>query len=276
MTIAAASGGFATEAFAGSLLPAAGAIVLVLLATYLASRIAGKHSVIDTAWGLLYCATALVAFLSSAGDGAAGRRWLLLVMALVWGLRLAGHIGRRSIGKAEDPRYAELLRDRGRLQAIALVYGLQGLLAYLVSMPILVGSFERRGLTPLAWIGVLLWAIGLLFEAVGDWQLERYKARKAAGQDVRSVMDQGLWRYTRHPNYFGDACVWIGIFCVSADRWPGLLTVFSPVIMVYLLAFGSGKRVLERSMAKRPGYREYMAATSGFLPLPPKRASQPH
>ncbi|MDQ1721331.1 MAG: hypothetical protein QOI26_1065, partial [Pseudonocardiales bacterium] len=124
----------------------------------------------------------------------------------------------------------------------------------------------------LAAVGMLSWIVGVLFEGVGDWQLERYRRAKASGVDIGPVMDRGLWRYTRHPNYFGDACVWLGIFCVSAERWPGVLTVFSPVIMVYLLAFGSGKRVLERSMASRPGYREYMARTSGFLPRPPRRA----
>ncbi|MGI8665579.1 MAG: DUF1295 domain-containing protein, partial [Jatrophihabitans sp.] len=145
-----ATDAFATDAFADVLLPAAGAILLVLVLTYLVSRIAGKHSVIDTAWGLLYCAAALVAFVASAGHGDPARRWLLLVLTLLWGLRLAVHIGRRSIGKGEDPRYEQMLRNRGQLQTIALVYGLQGLLAYLVAMPILVGSFERGGLTVLA------------------------------------------------------------------------------------------------------------------------------
>ncbi len=262
--------GFAGSAFAATVPLAAAAIALVLLFTYLASRIAGKHSVIDTAWGLLFCAAAAVAFLRSAGHGDAGRRWLLLAMTLLWGLRLAVHIGRRSIGKGEDPRYAQLLRDRGRLQTIALVYGLQGMLALLVSAPILVGSFEAAGLTPLAAVGVLFWVVGVLFEGVGDWQLERYKRAKAGGTQVPPVMDRGLWRYTRHPNYFGDACVWLGIFWVSAEHWPGILTVFAPAIMVYLLAFGSGKRVLERSMADRPGYREYRERTSGFVPWPPR------
>jgi len=193
-------------------------------------------------------------------------------MTLLWGLRLAVHIGRRSIGKGEDPRYEAMLRDRGQLETIALVYGLQGILAFLISMPILVGSFERDGLTPLAVVGVLLWAVGVLFEGIGDWQLERYKKDKASGRKVPKVMDRGLWHYTRHPNYFGDACVWLGISCVCAERWPGVLTLFSPMIMVYLLAFGSGKRVLERSMAGREGYRDYMARTSGFVPLPPKRS----
>jgi len=267
----AAATGFAGDRFAASLLPVAGALLLVLLLTYLASRIAHKHSVIDTAWGLLYCAAALVAFALSAGHGDPVRRWLLLAMTLLWGLRLAWHIGRRSVGKGEDPRYEELLRDRGQLQTIALVYGLQGLLGYLISAPILVGCFEHGRPGPLAALGVLLWLVGLLFEAVGDRQLERYKAAKAAGEQVGPVMDRGLWRYTRHPNYFGDACVWLGIFCVSAEHWPGVLTVYSPIVMGYLLAFGSGKRVLERSMARRPGYRDYMARTSGFLPLPPRR-----
>lgn len=271
LAASATASGFAGDRFAGSLLPAAAAILAVLVLTYLASRIAGRHSVIDTAWGLLYCAAAIVGFLAGSGHGDTGRRWLLLAMTLLWGLRLAVHIGRRSIGKGEDPRYEQLLRDRGPLHTIGLVYGLQGVLAYLIAMPILVGCFEPGSLGVLALIGVLLWIVGLLFETVGDWQLERYKADKAAGKDVGQVLDRGLWRFTRHPNYFGDACVWVGIFAVSAEHWPGLLTVFSPVIMVYLLAFGSGKRVLERSMAQRPAYRDYMARTSGFLPLPPRR-----
>lgn len=263
---------FSGDAFAATLVVAALAILLVLAGTYLVSRLANKHSVIDTAWGLLFCAAAVVAFVRSADSGNTGRRWLLLAMTLVWGLRLAVHIGRRSIGKGEDPRYEAMLRDRGQLETIALVYGLQGFLAFLVSTPILLGSFERGGLTPVAAVGVLLWVIGLLFEGIGDWQLERYKKDKASGRDVPKVMDRGLWRYTRHPNYFGDACVWLGIFCVCAERWPGMLTVFSPMIMVYLLAFGSGKRVLERSMSGREGYRDYIARTSGFLPLPPRRS----
>jgi steroid 5-alpha reductase family enzyme len=263
---------FSGDAFAATLVVAALAIVVVLAATYAASRLANKHSVIDTAWGLLFCAAAVVAFVRSAGHGDTGRRWLLLAMTLLWGLRLAVHIGRRSIGKGEDPRYEAMLRDRGQLETIALVYGLQGILAFLISMPILVGSFERDGLTPLAVVGVLLWAVGVLFEGIGDWQLERYRKDRASGREVPKVMDRGLWHYTRHPNYFGDACVWLGISCVCAERWPGVLTLFSPIIMVYLLAFGSGKRVLERSMAGREGYRDYMARTSGFVPLPPKRS----
>ncbi|UQX89570.1 DUF1295 domain-containing protein [Jatrophihabitans telluris] len=248
------------------------AILAVLLTTYVASRIAGKHSVIDTAWGLLFVAAAVAAFVCSTGHGDLARRWLLLSMTVLWGGRLAVHIGRRSIGKGEDPRYEEMLADRGALETVLLVYGLQGLLAFLISMPVVVGMFLRAGLTPLAFVGVGLWVLGVLFEGIGDAQLEKFKKAKAAGSLPKdAVLDTGLWRYTRHPNYFGDACVWVGVFLVTAERWPGVLTIFAPAIMVYLLAFGSGKRVLERSMAKRPGYRDYMKRTSGFIPWVPQR-----
>jgi len=258
---------FDVAAFWHAVVLVAVALLVVLLITLVIGRILGKHSVIDTAWGLLFCAAAGTAFVASDGHGDRARRVLLLVMVLVWGLRLAGHIGRRSIGKPEDPRYEQLLAGRSKGYALAMVYGLQGLLALLIAMPVVVGSFTAGSLTPLAGVGVLLWLIGVCFEAVGDWQLERYRADPDRGE----VMDRGLWRYTRHPNYFGDACVWIGIFGPAVERWPGVLTVFSPAIMIYLLAFGSGKRVLERRMSQRPAYRDYMRRTSGFVPLPPRQ-----
>ena len=257
---------FAAGAFIGAIPWAVGAVLAVLLVTYAASRRAGKHSVIDTAWGLLFCAVAIVSFVGSSGAGDDARRWLLFVMTMLWGLRLAWHIGTRSRGKGEDPRYQEMLDVHGTAYAVANVYLLQGFLAMLVSTPVLVGSFELAPLTPVAVVGVALWIIGLVFEAVGDWQLEQYKS----DPDREEVLDTGLWRYTRHPNYFGDACVWLGIFLVAAASLPSTLTVLSPVVMICLLAFGSGKRVLERTMARRPGYGDYMRRTSGFIPLPPR------
>ena len=254
------------SAFAHALLWSAIAIAVILVLTYVAAKRLGRHSVIDVVWGLLFCAAAVAAFVASDGHGDSARRGLLLVMALVWGLRLAVHIGRRSRGKGEDPRYDELRKNRGELGTILVVYVLQGVLAYVISAPLLVGAFGDSPLGVLAVLGVVVWLTGLVFEAVGDWQLERFKADPNRGD----VMDRGLWRFTRHPNYFGDACVWAGIFLVTAEHWPGVLTVFSPAIMIYLLAFGSGKRVLERHMADRPGYREYMRRTSGFIPLPPR------
>ncbi len=140
---------------------------------------------------------------------------------------------------------------------------------WLVSLPVQVTSFAPDSLGWVAWIGVALWGVGLFFETVGDAQLTRFRNDPASkGQ----VLDTGLWRYTRHPNYFGDACVWWGIFLVAASAWPGVLTVFSPLVMTYLLTMGSGKPLLEKGMgSRRPGYDDYVARTSGFFPLPPKR-----
>jgi steroid 5-alpha reductase family enzyme len=263
--------GFATSAFLHALPWAAGAVLLVLAATFIASRIAGKHSVIDTAWGLLFVAVALTAFASSSGTGDPLRRWLLLLLPTAWGLRLAQHIGRRTVGRPEDPRYAELLgKAKGNpdLYALRMVYALQGVLAFVIAAPIMVGAFERAPVRVLEWVGVALWCVGVFFEAVGDHQMERFRADPA---NKGKVIDSGLWRYTRHPNYFGDACVWWGVFLVAAQRWPGVLTVFAPVIMTLLLTKGSGARILDRHMSARAGWAEYAARTSGFIPRPPKR-----
>lgn len=151
---------------------------------------------------------------------------------------------------------------------LTVVYGLQGGLAFLISLPIQVGVDERSGVTPFAWAGVAVWAVGLAFEAIGDAQKARFMADPA---NRGAILDRGLWRSTRHPNYFGDACVWVGIFLVAAGSWPGVLTIGSPIVMIYLLAFGSGKRVTERRMADRPGWAAYARRTSGFFPLPPRR-----
>jgi steroid 5-alpha reductase family enzyme len=250
------------------------AVAAVLIVTFVAAKLAGRHNVIDTAWGLLFCAVAVVTFVASSGHGDGVRRWLLVVLPLLWGLRLAQHVGRRSFGKGEDPRYDQLLsKAKGNrdLYALRSVYLLQGILALLISAPIMVGGFEAASVGVLGWIGVVVWAVGVFFEAVGDAQMERWRADPAhKGQ----VIDVGLWRYTRHPNYFGDACVWWGIFLVAAERWPGVVTILAPILMTLLLTKGSGARILEKHMSQRDGWAEYAARTSGFFPLPPKKQAQ--
>jgi steroid 5-alpha reductase family enzyme len=256
------------NAFLHTLPWTAAAIVAVLAVTYAVALKAGKHSVIDTAWGLLFGAIAIAAFVGSAGHGDPLRRVLLLVLPLVWGVRLAVHIGRRTVGAKEDPRYEKLLaRGRGPFYAVRTVYLLQGVLAYLIAAPIQVGMFETGPVRVLGWLGVAVWAVGLYFEAVGDRQLQRFRADPASRG---RLMDRGLWRYTRHPNYFGDACVWWGIFLVAAERWPGVLTIPAPVLMTFLLTKGSGVRILEQHMQGRPGWDEYAARTSAFVPMPPR------
>ena len=140
----------------------------------------------------------------------------------------------------------------------------------LACLPIMAGMVEPARLTAVTIIGGVIWLAGFVFESVGDAQLARFKSGPA---HRGVVMDRGLWRYTRHPNYFGDACMWWGLFVMSIGSWLGLVAVISPVLMTYVLVRGTGARLTGQRMADRPGYAEYMARTSGFLPLPPRHGS---
>jgi steroid 5-alpha reductase family enzyme len=262
---------FATSAFLHSLIWSAVAVVIVITATFIVAKIVGKHSVIDTAWGLLFAAITVSAVATSSGHGGDTRRIVLGILAIGWGLRLAQHIARRTIGRPEDPRYEALLaKAKGNpdLYALRMVYLLQGALAYLISAPIQVGAFEGPAIGVLGWIGVAVWLIGVGCEATADRQLEQFRRDPA---NKGKIIQSGLWRYSRHPNYFGDACVWWGIYLVAAEHWPGMLTLPAPVIMTLLLTKGSGARILDKHMAGRAGWAEYAARTSSFVPLPPKR-----
>ena len=248
-----------------------GAVVVVLGVTLLVALRQGRHTVVDVAWGLGFVAIALTAFF--VGDGDAGRSWLVLLMTAAWGLRLGLHIARRSRGKREDPRYEALLaKAPGSRTAFAVrrIYLTQGAVMWFVSLPVQVAMVQPDPLGWLAWVGVAVWVVGLFFEAVGHWQLEQFKADPG---NKGKVLDTGLWHYTRHPNYFGDACVWWGLWLVAASAWPGVLFVLSPAFMTWNLAKGTGAALLEKDIGdRRPDYVDYVRRTSGFVPLPPKRA----
>jgi steroid 5-alpha reductase family enzyme len=232
----------------------------------------GRVNIIDTLWGigfsLMAAITAIISTTTGVGNGT--RQVMLTALTLAWGTRLSWYIGRRSIGRGEDPRYTELLQAHGDGRShilFKLVYLPQMITMYIVSLPIQVGMFTQGPVHATGWAGALLALIGITFESIGDAQMNRFKADPG---NKRKVFDAGLWRYTRHPNYFGEACFWIGLYMVTAEHWPGALTFASPALMIYLLIFGTGKRLLERSMLKRPGYTDYMNRTSGFIPLPPR------
>ncbi|WP_069173363.1 DUF1295 domain-containing protein [Streptomyces griseus] len=264
--------GFAWADFARNLAVGAGTALAVMLVTFAVALRAGVHRVVDVAWGIGFAAVALVSYVLSRGDGSEGLRLLVTVLTVVWGLRLAVHIGRRGRGHGEDPRYAAMLaRAPGSqaLYALRKVYLLQGALVWLISLPVQAAYYVTGPLTWWAGAGTALWALGLAFEAVGDAQLARFKADP---ENRGRVMDRGLWAWTRHPNYFGDFCVWWGLFLlVCVQPAVAAATLVSPVVMSLLLTMGSGKALLERHMAGRPGYAEYRARTSGFLPRPPAR-----
>ncbi|WP_406347594.1 DUF1295 domain-containing protein [Streptomyces sp. NBC_00144] len=250
---------------------AAGAALTVMLITFGIAVAKGLHRIVDVAWGVAFAAVALVSYGLSAGEGDDVRRVLVTVLTAVWGLRLAVHIAARGSGHGEDPRYASMLaRAPGspEMYALRMVYLLQGALVLLISLPVQAAQYIRGPVGPVAYAGGALWLVGFFFEAVGDRQLARFKADP--GNKGR-IMDRGLWSWTRHPNYFGDFCVWWGLFLIVCDA-PAVAaaTVISPLVMSFLLINGSGKRLLERHMANRPGFAEYAARTSGFFPLPPR------
>ncbi|GAA1937941.1 DUF1295 domain-containing protein [Kitasatospora viridis] len=263
-------------AFGVNLLAAAAAALLVLLAAFAVGVRTGRHRVVDVAWGAAFAAVALTGYglSASGGYGDATRRLLVTVLVVAWGLRLAVHIGRRSRGAPEDPRYARMLARapagpaRTRY-ALRKVYLLQAVLVWFVSLPVQAAAYLTASPGPLLGVGVALWCLGLFFEAVGDRQLARFKADPA---NRGAIMDRGLWSWTRHPNYFGDACVWWGLFLLGADSPLGWAFLPAPLLMTWLLAFGSGRPLLERRMAAtRPDWAAYAARTSSFLPRPPRR-----
>lgn len=259
-----------TTSLLGTLPVTAAAVVLVLAITFAVAVRLGKHAVIDVAWGLGFVAVTVTAFVRATGDGT--RAAVVLTMVTLWGLRLAGHIANRSRGHGEDPRYEQILaRAPGSrdLYALQRVYLPQGLLIWFISLPAQTAMFGTEGPGALLVVGLVVWAVGLFFETVGDWQLHRFRT---SSDSQGKVLDTGLWRYTRHPNYFGDATAWWGVFLVAADAGPvGWLTFPAPLVMTWLLARGTGKPLLEKDIAeRRPEYAEYVRRTSGFVPLPPR------
>jgi steroid 5-alpha reductase family enzyme len=257
--------------FVVTVLSSAAALLVLMGVTFAVALKAGKHSVVDTAWGIGIAVVALVSLLASIGHGQPARRYLLLAAAVIWGLRLAAYIGWRNHGKPEDPRYRDMLsRAKGGKNAYAfrVIYLLQALILWVATLPVQAGMLERAPVGPLTIIGAVLWLGGFVFESVGDWQLARFKA-DPGHQGL--IMDRGLWRYTRHPNYFGDFCMWWGLFLISLGSVAGLAFVFAPLLMTYILTRGTGARMTDRRMtAARPQYADYVAKTSGFFPLPPK------
>jgi steroid 5-alpha reductase family enzyme len=254
----------------GLALLAVGVAVVAMLATAYAARRAGRVSVVDVTWGLALAATAVAA--AVAGTATPWRRWVVAAMVLVWGGRLSRHIFSRSRGSGEDPRYAELLGDGGARAAVRKVYVPQGLAICLLALPIMAAAHWDVRAPWLVWVGVVVWAAGTTVEAVGDAQLAAY--RKQPRDQRPPVMDRGLWGWTRHPNYFGDALLWWGIWLAggaASGWWQALVTVLAPLAMTHFLRNVTGAKLLEQTMSQRPGWAEYAARVPLFVPRPPGR-----
>lgn len=227
-------------------------------------------SIVDSFWSLFFLAGVLVYAWYATTLGS--RATLLLVLVSLWALRLAGYLTWRNWGEPEDRRY-QAIRVRNQpgfeWKSLYLVFGLQALLAAIIIAPLLAGMGGNHALNFLDLAGLALWVIGFGFETVGDWQLARFKSRPA---NRRQVLDRGLWRYTRHPNYFGEATLWWGYYLIAAAA-GGWWTIFAPLLMTYLLLRISGVSLLEQDIhERRPDYRDYIKRTNAFLPGPPKEA----
>jgi steroid 5-alpha reductase family enzyme len=259
-------------AFGWAALAAACSVLALVVAAFAVGARTGRHSVMDIAWGASIAVAGVASFLASQGHGAPARRWLLLATALTWGCRLGWHVAVRARGAGEDPRYRDLL-DRApgsrTWYAVRVVYLPQLLILWIACLPLPAGMTQQSAPGAVTAIGLVIWLTGFAFETAGDRQLARFRGDPAnRGQ----IMDRGLWRYTRHPNYFGDACMWWGLFLISYGSPVQLLTLISPLLMTFILTRGTGQRMTDRRMARgRPGYRAYAARTSGFIPLPPRR-----
>lgn len=253
-----------------ALLGSNAAIVLGLFtALWCVSVIRRDASIVDPWWSMAFL---LITANTVWRTGLTPGKTLLLTMVTVWALRLFLHLRVRSIGKPEDPRYAAFRKDAGPSwwwKSLFQVFLLQGGLALIISAPLQVAAAapapDRVGATDLA--GLLVFLFGFVFEATADAQLRAFRNdRSRRGQ----VLDSGLWRYSRHPNYFGEAVLWWGFWLASLDQPSGVFTVFGPALMTFMLVRVSGVVMLDAHMrATRPGYADYIRRTSGFVPRRP-------
>ncbi|NLG27960.1 MAG: DUF1295 domain-containing protein [Chloroflexi bacterium] len=251
------------------------ALILVLMtALWLLSLRLKNASIVDIFWGTGFVVTNWLYF-ALTPDGDPARKWLGAVLVTIWGLRLSVYILSRNAGKPEDYRYAKWRAENGSAwwwRSYLKVFLLQGLLMWIISAPLLAAQIGRKaGLIWLDYVGAALWLFGFFFEAMGDWQMARFKANPA---NKGKLLDRGVWRYTRHPNYFGDSTQWWG-FYLLAVAGGGWWTIWAPIIMTGLLLRVSGVALLEKTLKEtKPGYKEYVESTSPFIPWFPKNRAR--
>lgn len=244
------------------------ALVLVYMSVWFVISLRKKRNdVADVAWGLGFVFLAWASFVLSEHHGI--RSLFVCGLVSLWGLRLASHIYRRNAGKPEDYRYQQWRKDWGKwfyLRSYFQVFILQGILLYLIVLPVLViNGYTGPARGALDIIGAVIWVIGFYFEAVGDAQLARFLKNPA---HKGKLMQTGLWAYTRHPNYFGEVTQWWGIWLLALSMPYGFLTVIGPLTITTLILKVSGIPMLEKKMASHPDFAQYARRVRAFLPLP--------
>jgi steroid 5-alpha reductase family enzyme len=249
-----------------------GLVILILMTfLWLVSLALKNSSIVDIFWGTGFVISAWTAF-ALTPEGFEGRKWLLVILTSIWGLRLTLHILTRNWSKGEDFRYQVWRKEAGAAwwwRSFFKVFLLQGILMWIIGTPLLRAQISATPaqLTWLDYLAIPIWLVGFFFEAAGDWQLARFKANPV---NKGKVLNTGVWRYTRHPNYFGDATQWWAFYLIALAA-GGWWTIFSPLLMTLFLMRVSGVTLLEKTLKDtKPGYKEYVESTSEFIPWFPK------
>ena len=247
-------------------------VMSLMTMLWIVSVMLKKASIVDPFWGLGFVVAAVFYYFNTPGD--AIRKDVVLLLTCLWGLRLFIYLFRRNYGKPEDYRYAQFRKDYGAHRywwvSFFQVFVLQGILLWIISAPLL--SAQYYGDHPFGFldaIALIVWVIGFAFEAGGDYQLKKFKNNSA---NKGTVLNTGFWKYTRHPNYFGDACVWWGfaLFSIAAGSY---VPVLSSVLMTFLLLKVSGVALLEKTLkTTKPEYASYISNTNSFFPWFPKKS----
>lgn len=244
------------------------ALLLVAAGAWVVSLAKNDVSIVDSLWSLMFLLSAIV--YASASHAQGPRETLVLVLTALWALRLSAYITWRNHGQPEDYRYQEIRRNNEpgfRYKSFYIVFGLQAALAWIISLPLAAAISGEAPIGPLDYAGIGLWLVGMFFESVGDLQLARFRRDP---ENRGKVLDSGLWRYTRHPNYFGNFTLWWGFFLIAAAA-GGWWTVWSPLLMSFLLLKVSGVALLEKDIGtRRAGYGDYVRRTNAFFPGPPR------
>lgn len=247
-----------------------GLIVAVCLSllTWIVSLFKDDVSIVDSLWSLLFLALCITWFIEY--EFTTPRSGVVLALVALWALRLSAYITWRNLGEAEDPRYQAMRRKYSpnfAIKSLFIVFLLQGTISLVISLPLLAAITGSRPLNSFDVLATALVLFGILFESIADAQLAAFKAKP---ENRERVMNTGLWRYTRHPNYFGECCVWWGfyLFAVAAGGWWSML---SPLLMTFLLLRVSGVALLEKDIVhRRPDYQQYIEQTNAFIPGIPR------
>jgi steroid 5-alpha reductase family enzyme len=248
-----------------------GAIFLFMVTMFTIAQLIKDNSIVDIGWGLGFVIIAFVSYFSAEGESSL-RQTIVLTLVSLWGIRLFLHLLIRSIGRGEDFRYANFRKQWGknvRIIAFFRVFMMQGAIMLLLAYPIiLVNVADSSGFDLFAALGLIVWLIGFLFQSIGDYQLEHFKKRK---KDKEEILKSGLWRYSRHPNYFGEAAMWWGIYLIVLGVPNGWTAFFSAAFINLLLLKVSGVPFLDKRYAENKEYQLYKQETNLFIPWPPKK-----